>query len=200
LRRGTGAPCVWLVGHSEGGLVALVAAQAPADVCGVVLIAAAGRPLATILREQLTANPANAPVLGEALPALDRLEAGQHVDTSAMSPALLPLFRPAVQDFLIDQMGYDPARLLAAYPGPVLVLQGTSDLQVSMVDAERLAAARPGVTLVKIDGMNHVFKVAPRDMAANFATYADPSLPLAPGLAEQIAAFVKAHPSASLRP
>jgi pimeloyl-ACP methyl ester carboxylesterase len=197
LQRQTGASCVWLLGHSEGGLVALVAAQSPADICGLVLVAAAGRPLADILRAQLKANPANAPLLGEALPAIDKLAAGQHVDVSGMNPALLPLFYPQVQDFVIDEMSYDPAKLVAAYRGPVLVLQGSTDLQVSLADAQRLAAARPGVKLVVLAGVNHVLKVAPADRGANLATYADPSLPLAPGLAEAIAAFVNAHPSAN---
>jgi uncharacterized protein len=191
LRQNTGVPCVWLLGHSEGGLVALVAAQTPDDLCGLVLVAAAGRPLADILREQLKANPANASLLREILPAIDKLAAGQHVDTAGMSPALKPLFRPAVQDFVIDEMSYDPAKLLAAYPGPVLVLQGSTDLQVSLADAQRLAAARPGVKLVVLPGVNHVLKAAPADRGANVATYADPGLPLAPGVADAIAAFVK---------
>ena len=57
MRKQTGAPCVWALGHSEGGLVALVAAQKAAHVCGLVLVAAPGRPLGDILREQLRANP-----------------------------------------------------------------------------------------------------------------------------------------------
>lgn len=191
LRRQTGAPCIWLLGHSEGGLVALAAAQRPANICGVILASAAGRPLGEILAEQLKANPANAPILGEALPAVARLAAGQHVDTTDMSPALLPLFRPAVQDFLIDEMSYDPTRLVAAYKGPLLVLQGTTDLQVTPGDARRLADARPGVRLVMLAGVNHVLKLAPADRTANVAAYADPSLPLAPGVADAIADFVK---------
>ena len=197
LRRQTGAPCIWLLGHSEGGLVALVAAQSPADICGLVLVAASGRPFAETLREQLKANPAAAPFLAQALPAIDKLAAGQHVDTSGMDPALLTLFHPAVQDFMIDEMSYDPGKLLAAYTGPVLVLQGDTDLQVAVTDAQRLAAARPAVKLVLFPGVNHVLKAAPLDRGANMATYADPSLPLAPGIADTIAAFVKAHPSAN---
>jgi hypothetical protein len=48
------------------------------------------------------------------------------------------------------------------------------------------------VTFVKLEGVNHVLKAAPADRAANFATYADPGLPLAQGVADPIAAFVKA--------
>jgi hypothetical protein len=99
-----------------------------------------------------------------------------------------------VQDFLIDEFKYDPARLAAAYPGPILVLQGENDLQVSPLDARALAAARPGIRLVELPGVNHMLKVAPADRAGNIATYADPSLPLAPGVAPAIASFVKAPP------
>ena len=44
IRKQTGATCVWLLGHSEGGLVALAAAQKATDICGLVLVATAGRP------------------------------------------------------------------------------------------------------------------------------------------------------------
>jgi hypothetical protein len=194
VRQLTGQPCVWLIGHSEGGLQALVAAQQPKDICGLVLISTPGRPLADILREQLKANPANAPILAEALADIDKLAAGQHIDANAMTPALAPLFRPDVQDFLIDEFKYDPARLAAAYPGPILVVQGTSDIQVAVVDAQRLAAARPGIRLEQLPGVNHVLKLAPADRAGNAATYSNPDLPLAPGVADAVAGFIKAPP------
>jgi len=66
IRARTGQNCVWLLGHSEGGLVAEVAAQYASDVCGLLLVAAPGRPLGQVLRTQLKAKPANAPVLAEA--------------------------------------------------------------------------------------------------------------------------------------
>src|SRR5271157_3104427 len=83
------------------------------DICGLILIAAAGQPLGEVLRAQLKANPANAPVLGQALAAIDALEAGHRVDVSAMHPALLPLFSPKIQGFLISTFALDPARLIA---------------------------------------------------------------------------------------
>jgi pimeloyl-ACP methyl ester carboxylesterase len=191
LRRETGAPCVWLIGHSEGALVAEVASQDSRDICGLVLIAGAGRRLGDVLRQQLSAAPGFAPDLPAALADLALLEKGQHVDATGMDPTMLSLFRPSVQDFVIDELRYDPVRLLAAYKGPALVVQGTTDLQVSVADADLLAGARPGITLIKLEGVNHVLKAAPADRPANVATYADPSLPLAPGVAGPIAAFVK---------
>jgi pimeloyl-ACP methyl ester carboxylesterase len=190
-RRLTGARCVWLLGHSEGALVALAAAQQPEDLCGLILVAGAGRKLSEVLREQLNANPANAPILPSAMKAIDELEAGRRVEAAGMHPALLPLFRPAVQGYLIDAFSYDPLSLLEAYPGPVLVLQGGRDIQVSMADAERLASARPEVELVRLEGVNHVLKAAPVDRRANAATYADPSLSLAPTVADVITRFVQ---------
>ena len=194
LREKTGAKCVWLLGHSEGVLIALVAAQEPKDICGVVLVSGPGRKLGDILREQLRANPGNAPILDSALAAIDSLERGQHVDTTGMNPALLSLFRPQVQDYLIDMLRQDPAKLAASVGVPMLIVQGERDLQVKTVDAKALADAQPKAQLVLRPGMNHVLKdVAGNDVAANIATYADPSLPVDSGAVDAIAAFVKAH-------
>jgi uncharacterized protein len=91
--------CVWILGHSEGGLVALKAAQVPANICGVITVSAPGRPLQVVLKEQLAANPANGPILPVANKALDELSAGRRVDVSAMHPALQQLFAPPLQGF-----------------------------------------------------------------------------------------------------
>jgi pimeloyl-ACP methyl ester carboxylesterase len=194
IRSETGAPCVWLLGHSEGSLVALIAAQRPKDICGLVLAAAPGRPLGAVIREQLVSNPANAPVLPQALAALDALEAGKRYDTTGMHPALLGLFHPKVQGFLIVMFRQDPAKLAAAYQGPVLILQGDADIQVQVADARLLAAANPKAKLVVLPGVNHILKSGSRDRAATVANYADPSLPLAAGVIDAIADFVKAQP------
>ncbi|MFT3717547.1 alpha/beta hydrolase [Pseudorhodoferax sp.] len=194
LRGDTGAGCVWLRGHREGGLVALAAARRGTEgLCGLVLVATAGRPLGQVLREQLQAHPANGPLLGQALPAIDALEAGRRVDVSALHPALRPLFHPRVQGFLVSSFALDPAQLLAGVQLPALVLQGGRDLQVGVADARRLAAAAPGSRLVLLPAANHVLKAVPADdRAANLAAYGDARLPLAAGVAEAIADFVAA--------
>lgn len=192
IRARTGSKCVWLLGHSEGALVALVAAQQPQGICGVILVSGAGRKLSEVIREQLRSNPANAPVLDSAMTALDELDRGQHVDVTDMNPALLPLFRPQVQDYLIDMFRQDPVRLAASAKVPILIVQGERDLQVSPDDARKLASAQQKAKLVLIPRMNHVLKDVPsEDRSANLATYADPSLPIDPKLVEAVAAFVK---------
>jgi uncharacterized protein len=191
IRKQTGAPCVWVLGHSEGGLVALAAGQKLPDICGLVLVSTGGRPLGEVLRMQLRANPANAPVLDQAMAAIDRLEAGKRVDVTGMNPALMPLFAPQVQGFLISVFSYDPAKLISTISKPVLILQGERDLQVSVADAERLKQAAPQAKLVPLPNTNHVLKtVMTDDRRANGVTYMDPSLPLAPGVVDAVANFI----------
>lgn len=202
IRSRTGARCVWLLGHSEGGLVALVAAQRPEGICGLVLAAAPGRRFGTVLREQLRANPANAPLLAEAMAAIDSLEAGKRVDPAGLNPALLPLFAPQVQGFVRSLLSYDPARLAGRVGKPVLIVQGEQDLQIAKVDAIRLAAANRNAKLALLPGVNHVLKVVVSDdRAANAATYSDPSLPIAPAVAGAIADFIlSAHNARGTKP
>lgn len=192
LRQASGAPCVWLIGHSEGGLVAMAAAAKDTSaICGQVLIGAAGRPLGAVLRDQFKANPANAPVLGQAMAAIDALEQGRNVNSAELHPALQGLFGPQVQGFLMNAFSYDPDKLLRGYRKPVLVLQGQRDIQVSEADAQRLKQAAPQASLVLLPDVNHVLKsVTSSDARANMATYADPALPLAPGVGSAVADFI----------
>ncbi len=195
IRKASGARCVWVLGHSEGGLVALAAAttaQQDLAVCGVVLVATTGRPMGQVLREQLRANPANAPLLDQAMAAIDALEAGNRVDMAHVQPALQPLFRPKVQGFLISAFAIDPAALAARYTKPLLIVQGGRDLQVGIADAQRLRQAAAQSTLVLLPEVNHVLKaVETDDRAANLATYGRADLPLAPGVVEAIADVVR---------
>jgi pimeloyl-ACP methyl ester carboxylesterase len=192
-RERTGAGCAWLLGHSEGGLVALIAAQAAGpDLCGLVLVSTPGRPLGEILREQLEGNPFNKPILPQALAAVEALEGGEKVDAATLPGVLQPLFSDRVQDFLIDGFSRRPAELIARLEVPVLIVQGDNDLQVRQIDAETLSKAQPAAELKIVPGMNHVLKATPAgDLAANLASYGDPTQPLAPGLAETIADFVR---------
>lgn len=189
LRQDRGRDCVYLLGHSEGGLMVLAAAAQDRDgICGLILVSASGRPLFDVLREQLRTNPANALVLDDALRAIDQLEAGKRVDISTMHPALKNLFNPSVQDFLMSAYGVDPAMLVKAANVPTLVLQGDNDIQIQVTDAELLAADHG--QLVVLPGVNHVLKDAPADQAGNFATYSNLDLPLADGVVEAIAATI----------
>lgn len=193
LKRQMNTPAIWLLGHSEGGVVALASAQEEA-ISGVMLIATPGRPMAEVLRGQLKANPQNEMLLNQALPIIDALEHRRRVDVTHVHPALQNLFAPEVQGFLIDAFSYDPAHLISTISKPILLLQGQRDLQVEERDAKRLKAAQPRASLVIVPNMNHVMKqVTTDDREANIASYADPSLPLAGGLINAIVHFLNHH-------
>ncbi|VWC91965.1 hydrolase [Burkholderia lata] len=193
IRARTGVSSVWVLGHSEGGLVALLAARQLADIAGLILVATAGRPLGPVLRQQLQSNPANAPILENAMSILDSLEAGGRVDAASIDPALMPLFSPQVQRFLMSELTVDPASLMASYTKPVLIVQGARDIQVTVQDAELLQRANPQAEMALIADANHVLKtVRTADLQANLAAYSTPELPLADGVVEAISAFVHA--------
>ncbi len=174
-----------ILGHSEGSLIGMVAAaRIKAD--KFISVAGVGRPAADLLREQLSAQPPVVTAMTD--PILDTLEMGQTV--SNVNPMLNSLFRPSVQPYLISWFKYDPAEEIARLHCPVLILQGTTDIQVKVEDAELLSAASANGEMVILEGMNHVLKNAPEDRGLNVQTYNDPSLPLAEGLIEAIVNFI----------
>jgi pimeloyl-ACP methyl ester carboxylesterase len=193
IRAETKASCIWLLGHSEGGLVALVAAQDPTDICGIILISAGGRKFGNVIRGQLQAATADPALLGQANAAIDALEQGRPVEMSGMHPGLVALFGPQIQGFMRSLLSYDPAELIARIRKPILILQGDKDIQIGIEDAQRLKGASPKAQMAVLHDTNHVLKLVSGDARANMATYADPHLPLAPAIVPAIVDFVSAH-------
>ncbi len=179
-----GVGCVVILGHSEGALIATMAAQR-VPVCGLVSISGAGHPADQVILEQIAAQATPA-MLEQVKNIMAELKAG-HTVPNAPIPAL---FRPSIQPYLISWLPIDPAVEISRVSAPTLILQGTTDIQVSVADARRLAAAQPRARLVLLEGVNHVLKTAPAKRAANVATYKDPDTPLAPGVADNVADFV----------
>src|SRR5687767_12903500 len=167
---------VTVIGHSEGSLIGMVAARR-GEADAFVSIAGSGRPAQDVIREQLGQQLSPTMMAGAAR-GLDALAAGRFADS--MPPGLESLLRRSVQPYLMSWFRYDPAKEIAALPVPVLIVQGTTDLQVSVADARLLAAAVPNAKLMLVDGMNHVLKLASGDRAAQMRSYGDPSLPVAP--------------------
>ena len=182
---------VSVIGHSEGALIATVAAQAH-PVAALVLLAGAGEPAGGLIARQLAAAGLPEPLQQASAAITAALQDGAPLP--AIPPELAPLYRPSVQPYLSAWFRLDPAAELARVPAEtaVMIVQGGTDLQVFPDQAGHLAAARPDARLLRLDGMNHILRLAPADRAANLATYADPSLPLAPGIAPAIAAHLMA--------
>lgn len=181
-----------LLGHSEGALIATLAAE-QAGASAVVSLSGSGRPVAEVIREQLAQRLAPAQ-LAQGTALLDSLQAGQ---TSLNVPVpLRQVFRPTVQPYLISLLRQDPAAAFAQLKVPALIIQGRNDVQVDVADAELLKAAKPDAQLVLIDGMNHTLRISPRDISGQRETYQNPELPLARELGQRIVAFIRQLPPA----
>ncbi|MGY4493113.1 alpha/beta hydrolase [Pseudomonas sp. TE3610] len=175
-----------ILGHSEGALIAALAAPGVgAD--AVVSLAGSGRPLDQIIREQLKGRlPPDLEARSGQL--LERLKAGQY-DSDVPAP-LQVIFRPSVQPYLVSLLRQDPAAAFAKVNVPALIVQGRNDIQVSVADAQALKAAKPDAQLVLVDGMNHVLRIVPADLKAQVASYNDRNLPLADALGRTLVTFI----------
>lgn len=187
LRQRAPAAEVTLVGHSEGGLIAILAAGR-AKVDRLVLLETAGRTLGKLLREQI-GKEATPVQLAELERVLAALAAGRPLDP--IQPPIDKLFPPIVRTFLASEVTLDPLPPFSKLTTPTLIVQGESDAQVTLTDGKLLAAARPAAKLAIIPEMNHVLK---REATAKLpqASYTDPKLPLAPKLVEAVAGAIRA--------
>lgn len=175
-----------VIGHSEGSLIGMVAAQ-KMNAQAFVSIAGAGRSLQTIILDQVRAQlPPDLVKTSEDI--LEQLVAGRTV--ASVPSELNVLFRPSVQPYLTSWLRYDPAKEIAKLRIPVLIVQGTTDLQARLEDAKGLAEGNPAAKLLFIDGMNHVLKTVPNDQDKQVSSYSDSTLPVAADLISAITKFV----------
>ncbi len=176
---------IFIAGHSEGSLVGMIAAQKE-KVNGFISIAGAGESIDKIITWQYAQQLPKAAVTVDSL--FKRMKTGQKIDT--VPPYLLSIFRPSVRPYILSWMLHDPCNEIKKLNIPILIVQGTTDIQVEVKQAEMLKACKPKATLKIIEGMNHILKEAPTDRSKNIATYTNETLPLMPGLADLIATFV----------
>ena len=175
-----------VLGHSEGSLIGMIASQ-KAEVEKFISVAGAGNSAGDIIREQLKAQPAF--VLNQSLPIIEKLENGEREEN--VPQMLYALFRPSVQPYMISWFKYDPQIEVAKLNKPVLIVQGTTDIQVSVLDADKLASANNKAQKQIIEGMNHILKEADMDRLKNIQTYSMPDLPLKKPLIEIIVKFIE---------
>ncbi|WP_150644369.1 alpha/beta hydrolase [Pseudomonas fluorescens] len=176
-----------LLGHSEGALIASLAAP-PLDAAAVISVSGSARPIDQVLRQQLSYR-LPPPLVLRSNQLLDSLKAG-HVD-NAVPPQLEVIFRPSVQPYLISLFRQDPSAAFARLKMPALIIQGSNDIQVGVGDAQMLKAAKPDAELALIEGMNHVMRIVPNDIKRQLASYKDPQLPLAAELGAHILSFIE---------
>lgn len=176
---------IYVIGHSQGSLVGMLAAKDEVD--GFISLAGAGQNVGNVLVDQVTKM---APTLGEeTLRIVDALKLGKTV--SDYPTALASLFRPDLQPFMINWMKYNPAEVIAALDIPVLIINGTKDLQVSESEAELLKKANKDAVLTIITNMNHVLFEIEGDDLENSKSYNESFRPISPQLIMSITDFIK---------
>jgi hypothetical protein len=174
------------IGHSEGSLIGMIAAQkTSAD--GYVSISGTGFPADSILKQQLE-KQLPTKLYDETVVCLDSLKQGLLVN--APPKALLMLFRPDIQPYLISWFKYNPAVEIAKLTCPILIIQGLNDMQVSQADAQSLKNASPKAELLLLDKVTHVLKEAGPSQAENMETYKNETLPLSPLLVSTTLLFL----------
>jgi uncharacterized protein len=175
---------VILVGHSEGGLVAILTARrVPVD--RLVLLATAARRQGDLLKAQLEktlAPDAFKPIAT----AIDAIMAGQIVDPP---PGLsIP---PSMQPGIASAFTEDPIDPLKLIEQPTLIVGGGRDRQVVRLDFAALTAASPAAKALWLPDMNHVL-VDVADEADDHAAYNQGERPLDADLIDSVAAFILA--------
>ena len=174
-----------VIGHSEGSLIGMIASQ-NINVTKFVSLAGAGQPADKLIREQLKSQPPAITIQSNSI--MDQLLKGKTVEN--VPQQLNSLFRLSVQPYIISWFKYDPQKEIAKLKIPVMIIQGTTDIQIGLDDAKRLAKALAGSKLVVIEGMNHIMKPAPADRQMNILTYTQPDLALKKELIFNLIPFV----------
>ncbi|WP_166965712.1 alpha/beta hydrolase [Yeosuana marina] len=177
---------IYVLGHSQGSLVGMLAAENKAD--GFISIAGAGQPIDQIVIEQIAKTY---PVFtDDAKRIFESLRNGQK--TAKYPPELAAIFNIEIQSFMMNWMQYNPQEEIKKLQIPILLINGTSDLQVEAKEATLLKEAAPKATLKIIDKMNHILvPITDNDNLENSKSYNEPNRQLSPELIEAITEFVK---------
>ncbi|MFO7843099.1 MAG: alpha/beta fold hydrolase, partial [Bacteroidales bacterium] len=177
---------IYIIGHSEGSLIGLIALQ-DIDVNGFISIAGAGYSADSILKKQL--KPKLLPDFYHSVVfIIDSLKNGNHVKN--IPQQLNSLFRPSVQPYLISWFKYTPAALIKNLDCPSLIIQGDKDIQIDMGEAEKLANATKKASLVKVENMNHVLKTIHGGLQKNIQSYTNPELKINNELIDALVNFI----------
>jgi alpha-beta hydrolase superfamily lysophospholipase len=177
-----------LLGHSEGGLLALAAAPAITRnrPHGLVLAATPGRKLGEIVPAQIARGAPN--LVPAAKSAMSAIQATGHVPPD-LPRELDLIFPPYGGPFLQRLLSFDPAQALLGLDLACLVLQGAADRQIvpmedvqPLIDALRKRAA-PGEAVI-VPGVSHNLKLVSWPTDPGFGG------PLAPAVAAKLTGWL----------
>ena len=173
-----------VIGHSEGALIGMIASKLIAD--SFISIAGAGEDYLSLIQRQLSVQPPYVKSMSD--PIIEKLKNKELVDS--VPPLLNSLLNKTVQNYLIDASSYDPKEEISKLDIPVLIVQGSNDIQIEIKDAQLLHNAATISRLEIIQGMNHVFRQAPENRLLNMQTYGNPELSIDDSLVNLIVDFI----------
>lgn len=179
---------IYIIGHSEGSLTGMIASQNK-KVKGFVSIAGAGRPIDVVLEEQLNRQPLADSVKNKIAFIFSEFRKGKEVN--GLPSSLDFLFRKSIQPYMISWLKYSPEIEISKLKCPILILQGSCDIQVKVEDAKNLHNGNKKSILDIIPFMTHTLKDAGKDCSGQNKTYTDGSLPLNKLLVNDIVNFIK---------
>ena len=176
---------IYVIGHSQGSLVGMLSAKDKAD--GFISLAGAGNNIGDVIIEQIAKT---APMFNEDTKrVIESLKEGK--TTTDYPIALASLFNADLQPFMINWMSYNPAEIIKELQMPILVINGTKDLQVSVAEAEVLKASNDKAELLIIENMNHVLFEIEGDDLENSKSYNESFRTISPKLLTSITDFIK---------
>jgi alpha/beta superfamily hydrolase len=184
--KGKGYSAIYVIGHSEGSLIGLIAVQKN-KISGFVSIAGAGNSADEILKKQLRSKLPQV-LFTQVETIIDSLKNCHLV--KQVPPQFNSLFRPSVQPYLISWFKYNPTILISDLNCPLIIIQGDKDIQVDVDEANILVKASQKGKLIVISNMNHVLKTINGEVQENLASYSNPDLPINPILVKGITDFI----------
>lgn len=176
---------IYIIGHSQGSLVGIVAAKEGAD--GFISLAGAGKPIDEVIIDQINNT---APMFTEDTKRVfSVMKEGK--TTSDFPQALTSIFNLEVQPFMMSWMAYNPQEEIKNLDIPTLIINGTKDLQVSVDEANLLHSANENSTLTIIEKMNHILVPIEGDTLENSKSYNESQRKISDELIQFIIAFIE---------
>ncbi|GGG54122.1 alpha/beta hydrolase [Bizionia arctica] len=175
---------ITLIGHSQGSLVAMLAAVNGVD--KYVSLAGISEDMGDFIINSYQ-------LYSEEMGTMAREQIEELKETGTIetvNPALAHLFSKPNQPFFITWMAYNPSEEIKKLEIPILIINGTKDLQVKVEEANKLHEAKPDSELVIIENMNHLLKKIEKD-EDNMKSYYSPDYPLSEKLIHTLDVFIK---------
>lgn len=188
-REDIGFKKIYIMGHSEGSLIGMLAMQ-KCKATGYISLAGPAQNAHSVLIDQISKSVPD-PLKTQAIEKLDSVKAGIVVEKYNFM--LASILRKSLQPYLQSWFKYTPSIEIAKIDQPVLIVQGGRDIQVPSIEGETLFKAKPGAKYMHYLEMNHVLKKVDESREQNLAAYADEDFPFPPTLIDDLAKWVNEH-------